>query len=86
MGGAAEAIDRQAGLPIGSIALGLVCLIYLINPTAGILELIPDNLPILGNLDEGLATVGLLISLGNMGIIKPEWIEAVSKRRRSGNG
>lgn len=37
--------------------LGLVGLIYLLNPTAGILELLPDNLPILGNLDEGLAAM-----------------------------
>ena len=29
--------------------------IYLLNPTAGILELLPDNLPIVGNLDEAAA-------------------------------
>jgi uncharacterized membrane protein YkvA (DUF1232 family) len=33
-------------------ALGLV---YILNPTAGLLELLPDNLPIVGNLDEGAA-------------------------------
>lgn len=33
-------------------ALGLV---YILNPTLGILELLPDNLPIVGNLDEGAA-------------------------------
>ncbi|MFB0535222.1 MAG: zinc-ribbon domain-containing protein, partial [Anaerolineae bacterium] len=26
-----------------SIIVGIICLIYLINPTAGLLELIPDN-------------------------------------------
>ena len=30
-------------------------LIYLLNPTAGVLEFIPDNLPLVGNLDEGVA-------------------------------
>ena len=30
-------------------------LIYILNPTAGILELLPDNLPIIGNLDEAAA-------------------------------
>jgi len=35
--------------------LGLVGLIYILNPTAGILELLPDNLPFVGNLDEGVA-------------------------------
>lgn len=33
--------------------LALLSLIYLINPTAGILEFIPDNIPFIGNLDEG---------------------------------
>jgi hypothetical protein len=28
---------------------------YLLNPTAGIFELLPDNIPFLGNVDEGLA-------------------------------
>lgn len=28
---------------------------YLINPGAGIFELLPDNIPFLGNVDEGLA-------------------------------
>lgn len=37
--------------------------LYLINPTAGIIELIPDNLPLLGNLDEAGATILLLKSL-----------------------
>jgi len=36
-----------------AIALGIV---YLINPTAGVLELIPDALPFVGNLDEAAAT------------------------------
>jgi len=33
-------------------ALGLV---YILNPTLGLIELLPDNLPIVGNLDEGVA-------------------------------
>lgn len=30
----------------------VVAVIYLANPTAGVLELIPDNIPFVGNLDE----------------------------------
>lgn len=41
---------------------GIIALIYLINPTAGIIELIPDNLPIIGNLDEVGATLLLIKS------------------------
>ena len=33
----------------------LLGFIYILNPTAGIIEFIPDNLPIVGNLDEGVA-------------------------------
>jgi len=33
--------------------LGLVVsVVYLLNPTAGVWELIPDNIPFLGNIDE----------------------------------
>ena len=39
----------------------LVALLYLLNPTAGLFELIPDNLPIIGHLDEA-AAMGLLIT------------------------
>ncbi len=44
------------------IFIGAIALIYLLNPTAGVLELIPDNLPIIGNLDEAGATVLLIQS------------------------
>ena len=36
--------------------------LYILNPTLGVFELIPDNFPIVGNLDEGLAS--MLIWLG----------------------
>jgi uncharacterized membrane protein YkvA (DUF1232 family) len=41
---------------VGAIA----CVLYLINPTAGYIELIPDNFPIVGNLDEAGATLLLV--------------------------
>ena len=47
---------------------GLVSLIYLINPTAGVLELIPDNMPIIGNLDEATAAAVLLAVLRYYGV------------------
>ena len=33
---------------------GLLSLVYLVNPTAGVLELIPDNLPIIGRPEKFL--------------------------------
>ncbi len=45
------------------LGLGLLGLVYVLNPTFGIFELIPDNLPIIGNLDEGLAYILVLLGL-----------------------
>jgi hypothetical protein len=53
--------------------LGLVALAYLLNPTAGIFECLPDNIPILGNLDEAAATTILLGCLGYFGIDLSRW-------------
>lgn len=47
---------------------GLASLIYLINPTAGFFEIIPDNIPIIGNLDEGTAAAVLLAALRYYGV------------------
>lgn len=37
--------------------LSAVGIVYLLNPTSGIIELIPDNLPLVGNLDEAAAAL-----------------------------
>jgi len=42
--------------------LSAVGLVYLLNPTAGLIELIPDNFPLVGNLDE--AAAGLFLWQG----------------------
>lgn len=49
--------------------LGLFSLIYILNPGAGIFELIPDSLPLVGNLDEAGAVTLLLMSLRYFGIL-----------------
>ena len=58
---------------IASLVVAGLCLVYLLNPTAGIFELIPDNFPVIGNLDEALATAGLLWALRNWGVRLPGW-------------
>ena len=45
----------------------IICSLYLINPTMGLFELIPDNIPVIGNLDEGVATTLLLSGLSYFG-------------------
>lgn len=49
-------MGKKALALVGSVA----AVIYILNPTIGVFEFIPDNLPIFGNLDEATAT-GILI-------------------------
>jgi len=47
--------------------LGIIALLYLLNIGAGLIEIIPDNFPFIGNLDEGGAVVLLLLCLKYFG-------------------
>ena len=47
---------------------GGIAAVYLMNPTAGFIEFIPDNFPLIGNLDEAGATVLLVSALGYYGV------------------
>jgi hypothetical protein len=40
---------------VAVVLLSVVSVVYLINPTAGVFEFLPDNIPLIGNVDEGLA-------------------------------
>jgi len=51
-----------------SLVLALLCVLYLLNPGAGIFELIPDHLPLIGNLDEAAAMTLLLVCLRHLGL------------------
>lgn len=61
--------------------LGLSSLIYLLNPGAGLFELIPDNLPLIGNLDEVAAGILMLIALKHFDI---DWSDFFSRNDGSG--
>lgn len=56
----------------GIFFLGLFSVIYLLNPTAGFFELIPDNIPLIGNLDEAAAVALLLMCLRYFGYELPD--------------
>ena len=47
--------------------LGVFSVVYLFNPTAGVIELIPDNIPVIGNLDEAAAVTILISCLAYFG-------------------
>ena len=48
--------------------LGLISTMYLLNIGAGFIELIPDNIPLVGNLDEAGAAALLIMCLSYFGI------------------
>jgi hypothetical protein len=46
---------------------GLLSAVYLMNPTFGLFELLPDAIPLVGNVDEATATMVLLAALRYFG-------------------
>lgn len=68
--GASTAMRRRGEI-FGAWIVGGLCLLYLINPTLGVFELIPDNLPLIGNLDEVAASAGLFWALKGLGVRLP---------------
>lgn len=63
-------------------AAGLFSMLYLLNPTGGLIELIPDNFPLFGNFDEMAATTVLLAALSYFGIDLTRFFKAAAKSRR----
>lgn len=59
---------RGIGSSIVVGILGAVSAVYLFNPTAGLFELIPDNFPVIGNLDEAAAAMLLISCLAYFGV------------------
>ena len=59
---------RSLGSSIVVAIIGAISAVYLFNPTAGILELIPDNIPFVGNIDEATASALLISCLAYFGL------------------
>jgi len=67
---------RQTMLPKPVLlVIAAVCGLYLVMPTLGIFELIPDAIPLIGSLDEAGATAGLLFAAGGLG-----WLDFFRKK------
>jgi len=62
--------------------MGLLSALYLVNPGAGVLELIPDNLPLIGNLDEATAVAILLAALRYYGIDLTGWLRPKKQAKK----
>ena len=59
-----------------TIAAGSV---YMINPTLGVFELVPDNLPVVGNLDEAAVVFIMFAAMRYLGLRLPEFIEKYAR-------
>lgn len=59
-----------------AVVVGTLSGLYLLNFGAGIVELGPDNLPVVGNVDEIIATILLLRSLTYLGVDTQRWLGA----------
>lgn len=46
---------------------GFLSFLYLVNPTFGVFEFLPDNIPLVGNIDEATASMVLLGALRYFG-------------------
>ncbi len=53
--------------------------VYLLNPTMGLFEILPDNLPIIGNLDEGAAVYLIFASLRYLGLDLLKYFDRLKK-------
>ena len=63
------------------IGAALFAIFYIINPTAGFIEFIPDNIPLVGNLDEAGAVFILISALKYFGFEMPNIFKKEEKQR-----
>jgi len=59
---------------------GILAGIYLLNPTAGIVEFISDFIPVVGNLDEAGAMTIVIASLSYFGIDISKFFKRTEKK------
>lgn len=85
MSGARNNGKSCLGTIIASAGL-LVSSLWILNLSAGIFFEIPDNIPIVGNLDEAFFTMVFLASLSYFGIEIPFLRGRVDAARRIGGG
>jgi len=77
MGGLSRTLSSRGWPKRIVFLLSLLGMAYLFNPGWGILELIPDNLPFIGNLDEGIATLAAWYGL--LEILEARQLRRMSK-------
>ena len=66
------------------ILTGILSLIYLINPSVGLFEILPDTYPLIGNSDEATACALLLVIFRYFGIDLTNFLRTFSKIKQPG--
>ncbi|MDA1008289.1 MAG: DUF1232 domain-containing protein [Planctomycetota bacterium] len=64
-----------------AVAVALGSGLYLVNPGFGLFEFLPDNLPVIGNIDEVVMTTAFLWSLATLGFKLPGPLARIFPRR-----
>ena len=62
---------RGVLVKVSAAMVALVSAVYLLNPGFGVFELLPDNLPGVGNLDEAFFQYAFFVSLAALGVNLP---------------
>lgn len=77
-------LDRQTPFPVGSLLLSILCFVYLLNLGAGVFPEIPDLIPGIGNIDEGIA--GLLLAWSILNIAQWAKVRRAQRQARQSGG
>lgn len=64
------------------VVAAVVSALYLLNPGFGLFEFFPDNVPFIGNIDEGFMAFLLLRSLIELKLIKDENVKKLLSLKR----
>jgi hypothetical protein len=67
-------MEKTGSKTMVMIGLGLIAVTYLMNPGFGMVELMPDGLPIIGHVDEMAAAWILYSVLAYFGIKVPPFL------------
>lgn len=78
--------SRTLGKSLVAGVLTILSTIYLLNPGWGVIDIIPDNLPIFGNLDEAAVAAILLSCLSYFGLDLKRLFGGKSPDRAAGGG
>lgn len=70
---------------LGMALLGIIGLTYLLFPSLGIFELLPDSIPFIGNIDEAGALFMIMASLSYFGIKLPGGFRIIKEDKKSKN-